>query len=168
VGQQGTPSFGLDDFGLDDRMRLFGYVTAENRVAYLWILRAFDAARATYQVVLHTTEVSAALTDLFRKLNRLDRALADVAERAARFYHMLGDLGRTHDVRPTVFLAHKDALLGPARDADSLAQRLRLAQCADDRGRTRPLPHHPGRGGCPQPTISPARRVFPERRVGHR
>ena len=54
--------------------------------------------------------------EVYRKLNRLDRALADVAERAARFYHMLGDLGRTHDVRPEVFLAHKDALLAHLRD----------------------------------------------------
>jgi len=226
VGVPGAPSFGLDDFGLDDRMRLFGYVTAENRVAYLWILRAFDAARASYQVVLHTTQVSATLADLaaahadcpdplalelprlldalvdwgvldrgqdgarattlaeyrnrhsvyqfteagyrahravesvlaaglddstlsrlvfadlladlkalaraneagdadevFRKLNRLDRALADVAERAARFYHMLGDLGRTHDVQPTVFLAHKDALLAHLRDFHDELQR---------------------------------------------
>ena len=46
--QQGNAaSFGLDDFGLDDRMRLFSYVTADNRVAYLWVLRAFDSARAT-------------------------------------------------------------------------------------------------------------------------
>ena len=64
MGQPDAPSFGLDDFGLDDRMRLFGYVTAENRVAYLWVLRAFDAARATYHVVLHTTEVAATLADM--------------------------------------------------------------------------------------------------------
>ncbi|MDP9799604.1 uncharacterized protein (TIGR02677 family) [Catenuloplanes nepalensis] len=219
-------SFGLDDFGLDDRMRLFGYVTADNRLAYLWVLRAFDAARSSYQVVLHTSEVSATLSGLarthaecpdpatlelprlldalvewgvldrsqdgaraatlaeyrnrhsvyqfteagyrahravesvlaaglddstlsrlvfadlladlkalahantagdaeevYRKLNRLDRALADVAERAARFYHMLGDLGRTHDVRPEVFLAHKDALLSHLRDFHDELQR---------------------------------------------
>jgi uncharacterized protein (TIGR02677 family) len=224
--QRGTASFGLDDFGLDDRMRLFGYVTAENRVAYLWILRAFDAARASYHVVLHTSEVAATLADLagahadcpdpagvelprlldalvdwgvldrgqdgarattlaeyrnrhsvyqfteagyrahravesvlaaglddsglsrlvfadlladlkalatanaegdaeevYRKLNRLDRALGDVAERAARFYHMLSDLGRTHDVRPEIFLAHKDALLAHLRDFHDELQR---------------------------------------------
>jgi uncharacterized protein (TIGR02677 family) len=223
---QSPQSFGLDDFGLDDRMRLFGYVTAENRLAYLWVLRAFDAARSSYHVVLHTTEVSAALAGLaevhadcpgpaelelprlldalvdwgvldrgqdgaraatlaeyrnrhsvyqfteagyrahravesvlaagvadstlsrlvfadlladlvalaaanragdaeevYRKLNRLDRALADVAERAARFYHMLGDLGRTHDVRPEAFLAHKDALLAHLRDFHDELQR---------------------------------------------
>ncbi len=56
--------FGLDEFGLDDRLRLFGYVTAENRLAYLWVLRAFDAARSNYQVLLHTTDVAAALSKL--------------------------------------------------------------------------------------------------------
>ncbi|MEV6344046.1 TIGR02677 family protein [Actinoplanes sp. NPDC051851] len=219
-------TFGLDDFGLDDRMRLFGYVNADNRLAYLWLLRAFDTARSSYHVVLHTTEVQAALAGLaaehrdcpdpstmdlprlldalvewgvldrgqdgtraatlaeyrnrhsvyqfteagyrahravesvlaagiddstlsrlvfadlladlkalraanesgdaeevYRKLNRLDRALADVAERAARFYHMLGDLGRTHDVRPEVFLSHKDALLVHLRDFHDELQR---------------------------------------------
>nr|WP_205752216.1 DUF2397 family protein [Cryptosporangium phraense] len=188
---------------MDDRLRLFGYVTADNRLAYLWVLRAFDAARSSYHVVLHTTEVASALAGLatthsecpepatlelprlldalvewgvldrgqdgtraatlaeyrnrhsiyqfteagyrahravesvlaanvqdstlsrlvfadlladlkalavanesgdaeevYRKLNRLDRELADVAERAARFYHMLGDLSRTPDIRP--------------------------------------------------------------------
>jgi uncharacterized protein (TIGR02677 family) len=214
-----SASFGLDDFGLDDRMRLFGYVTADNRLAYLWVLRAFDAARSSYHVMLPTSEVAAALAELaevhadcpapatldlprlldalvdwkvldrgqdgarastlaeyrnrhsvyqfteagyrahravesvlaagledstltrlvfadlladlkalavanaagdaeevYRKFDRLDRALADVAERAARFYHMLGDLSRTHDVRPEVFLSHKDALLTHLRD----------------------------------------------------
>jgi uncharacterized protein (TIGR02677 family) len=226
VPQLSAASFGLDDFGLDDRMRLFSYVTADNRVAYLWVLRAFDSARASYHVVLHTSEVAAALTGLavehsecprpddlelprlldalvewgvldrsqdgtrattlaeyrnrhsvyqfteagyrahravetvlaagledsalsrlvfadlladlkalavanaggdaeevYRKLSRLDRALADVAERAARFYHMLSDLGRTHDVRPEVFLAHKDALLAHLRDFHDELQR---------------------------------------------
>jgi uncharacterized protein (TIGR02677 family) len=221
-----TSSFGLDDFGLDDRLRLFGFVTAEHRVAYLWVLRAFDAARSSYHVVLHTSEVAATLAELaaahpdcpdptalelprlldalvdwgvldrgqdgsrattlaeyrnrhsvyqfteagyrahravesvlvaglddstlsrlvfadlladlkalaaandagdaeevYRKLNRLDRALADVAERAARFYHMLSDLGRTHDVRPEVFLGHKDALLAHLRDFHDELQR---------------------------------------------
>ncbi|MFI5955655.1 TIGR02677 family protein [Cryptosporangium sp. NPDC051539] len=220
------PSFGLDDFGLDDRLRLFGYVTADNRHAYLWVLRAFGAARSSYHVVLHTTEVGSALAGLaaahaecpdpatlelprlldalvdwgvldrgqdgtrattvaeyrnrhsvyqfteagyrahravesvlaanvqdstlsrlvfadlladlkalaaaneagdaeevYRKLNRLDRALADVAERAARFYHMLGDLSRTPEVRPEAFLSHKDALLAHLRDFHDELQR---------------------------------------------
>jgi uncharacterized protein (TIGR02677 family) len=226
MAQSGRSSFGLDDFGVDDRMRLFSYVTADHRLAYLWVLRAFETARASYHVVLHTSEVAAALVDLagvhpecpepaglelprlldalvdwgvldrgqdgaragtlaeyrnrhsvyqfteagyrahravesvlaaglddstlsrlvfadlladlkalaeantagdaeevYRKLNRLDRALADVAERAARFYHMLSDLGRTHDIRPEVFLSHKDALLAHLRDFHDELQR---------------------------------------------
>ncbi|GGN18692.1 uncharacterized protein (TIGR02677 family) [Actinoplanes campanulatus] len=221
-----SPSFGLDDFGLDERLRLFSYVNADNRLAYLWLLRAFDTARSSYHVVLHTSEVQASLAalaeahhdcpdpatlelprlldalvdwgvldrgqdgaraatlaeyrnrhsvyqfteagyrahravesvlaagiddstlsrlvfadlladlkalakanedgdaeEVYRKLNRLDRALADVAERAARFYHMLGDLSRTHDVRPEVFLTHKDALLAHLRDFHDELQR---------------------------------------------
>jgi uncharacterized protein (TIGR02677 family) len=218
--------FGLDEFGLDDRLRLFSYVTAENRVAYLWVLRAMDSARADYHVLLHTTDVAQALArlhqeypdcpdpadlelprlldalvewgvldraqdatrvatlaeyrnrhsvyqfteagyrahravesvlaasvedsglsrlvfadlladlealaaanragdaeEVYRKINRLDRALADIAERAARFYHMLGDLSRTNDTRPEVFLAHKDALLVHLRDFHDELQR---------------------------------------------
>ncbi len=61
--------------------------------------------------------------EVYRKFTRLDRALADIAERAARFYHMLGDLGRTNDVRPEVFLAHKDALLAHLRDFHDELQR---------------------------------------------
>jgi uncharacterized protein (TIGR02677 family) len=226
TSQPSTSRFGLDVFGLDDRMRLFGYVTADNRLAYLWVLRAFDAARANYQVLLHTSEVATALAGLhaahpdcpdpadlelprlldalvewgvldrgqdgtrattlaeyrnrhsvyqfteagyrahravesvlsatmddstlsrlvfadlladlaalatanaagdgeevYRKLDRLDRALADIAERAARFYHMLGDLSRTNDVRPETFLSHKDALLAHLRDFHDELQR---------------------------------------------
>jgi uncharacterized protein (TIGR02677 family) len=224
--QPAPRTFGLEEFGLDDRMRLFSYITADNRFAYLWVLRAFEGARSSYHVVLHTAEVAAALTalhgthpecpdpaelelprlldalvewgvldrgqdgarattlaeyrnrhsvyqfteagyrahravesvlaatmddatlsrlvfadlladlkalaaanaagdaeEVYRKLNRLDRALADIAERAARFYHMLGDLGRTNDARPEVFLAHKDALLAHLRDFHDELQR---------------------------------------------
>jgi uncharacterized protein (TIGR02677 family) len=212
-------AFGLDAFSLDDRMRLFTYVTVDNRTAYLWLLRAFDRERANYHVLLHTTDVAGALDHLasdhadcpkaeslelprlldalvdwgmldrsqdgtrattvaeyrnrhsvyqfteagyrahravesvlgasldeanlsrlvfpeiladltalaqaneagdaeevFRKLARLDRVLGDMAERAARFYLMLGDLSRGNDTTPEVFLAHKDALLAHLRD----------------------------------------------------
>jgi uncharacterized protein (TIGR02677 family) len=54
--------------------------------------------------------------EVYRKLSRLDRVLADMAERAARFYLMLADLARTNDTRPEIFLAHKDALLSHLRD----------------------------------------------------
>jgi uncharacterized protein (TIGR02677 family) len=54
--------------------------------------------------------------EVFRKLSRLDRVLGDMAERAARFYLMLGDLSRGTDTTAEVFLAHKDALLAHLRD----------------------------------------------------
>lgn len=241
VSGSARSTFGLDDFGLDDRMRLFTYVTTENRSAYLWVLRAFDAARDNYQVLLHTSDVASSLASLatadpscphpdelelprlldalvewgvldraqdgtraatlaeyrnrhsvyqfteagyrahravesvlsaslddsnlsrlvfadlladlaalaqanragdaeevYRKLNRLDRALADIAERAARFYHMLGDLSRTNDVRPEVFLTHKDALLVHLRDFHDELQRYspRLKEAVDAVERT--------------------------------
>jgi len=57
--------------------------------------------------------------EVYRKLSRLDGVLADMAQRAARFYLMLGDLSRTNDTRPEVFLAHKDALLAHMREFHS-------------------------------------------------
>jgi uncharacterized protein (TIGR02677 family) len=219
TGHNGATAFGLDAFSLDDRMRLFGYVTADNRTAYLWILRVFDRERAAYHVLLHNTDVARGLDalaeehsgcpsgggldlsrlldalvewgvldrsqdgaraatvaeyrnrhsvyqfteagyrahravesvlgaslaeanlsrlvfpdiladldalaeanrtgdseEVVRKLSRLDRVLSDMAERAARFYLMLGDLARTNDSTPEVFLTHKDALLSHLRD----------------------------------------------------
>lgn len=69
--------------------------------------------------------------EVYRKLSRLDRVLADMAERAARFYLMLADLARTNDTRPEIFLAHKDALLAHLRDFEielaRYAPRLRAA-----------------------------------------
>jgi uncharacterized protein (TIGR02677 family) len=57
--------------------------------------------------------------EVYRKLSRLDGVLASMAQRAARFYLMLGDLARTNDTRPEVFLAHKDALLTHMREFHS-------------------------------------------------
>ncbi|MFE0641757.1 TIGR02677 family protein [Streptomyces sp. NPDC058877] len=54
--------------------------------------------------------------EVYRKLGRLDSVLGEMAQRAARFYLMLGDLARTNDTRPEVFLAHKDALLAHMRE----------------------------------------------------
>jgi uncharacterized protein (TIGR02677 family) len=45
-------------------------------------------------------------------LDRLHGVLTEMTQRSARFYLMLGDLARTHDARPEVFLRHKDLLLG--------------------------------------------------------
>ncbi|MET8423238.1 TIGR02677 family protein [Nocardia sp. NPDC004860] len=198
-----------------DRLRLFSFATAEKRADYLWVLRAFDTARAAYVVLLHASDVAdsldrcpgapaltatevgplleqlhqwgvlersydgtraatlaeyrnrhfvyqfsqagyqayravsdvlaarldeAALSRLvlqelladlhtlaeanksadaprvYRVLNRLDRALSDLAERAAHFYLTLGDLVRTTEATPEAFLAHKDALLAHMRE----------------------------------------------------
>ncbi|MFE6861077.1 TIGR02677 family protein [Nocardia sp. NPDC057668] len=53
---------------------------------------------------------------VYRVLARLDRALSDLAERAAHFYLTLGDLVRTTEATPEAFLAHKDALLAHMRE----------------------------------------------------
>ena len=200
----------------DVRLRLFSFATAEKRSDYLWVLRAFEHARAGYVVLLHAgdvvetlhrigsdelslnaaevtplleqlhtwgvlersydgtraanlaeyrnrhfvyqfaqvgyqayravedvlgarledaslsrlvlPELLADLTELaaanrtadadliYRKLNRLDSALSDLATRAAHFYLSLGDLVRTTEVTPEAFLAHKDALLSHMRE----------------------------------------------------
>jgi uncharacterized protein (TIGR02677 family) len=212
-------TFGIDAFTADDRLRLFRFAAAENRHEYLWLLRAFDRARANYRVLMHVSDAQAALDamagerqerqasdvqplldslaewqvldrsydgtraanlaeyrnrhyvyqftqagyrayraveevlsasledaqlsrlvfpdiladlrslaeaarsgdapEVYRKLSRLDGVLADMAQRAARFYLMLGDLARTNDTRPEVFLAHKDALLTHMREFHS-------------------------------------------------
>jgi uncharacterized protein (TIGR02677 family) len=49
-------------------------------------------------------------------LDRLHGVLTDLAERAARFYLMIGELARVEDARPEVFLRHKDLLLAHLRE----------------------------------------------------
>ncbi|WP_330131966.1 TIGR02677 family protein [Rhodococcus artemisiae] len=56
---------------------------------------------------------------VYRKLSRLDATLSDMAERAARFYLVLGDLVRTTEITPEVFLDQKDALLTHMREFSS-------------------------------------------------
>ncbi len=53
---------------------------------------------------------------VYRKLDRLDSALADMAERAARFYLMLSELSHSTESSAEVFLTHKDALLAHLRE----------------------------------------------------
>ncbi|THV41174.1 TIGR02677 family protein [Glycomyces buryatensis] len=54
--------------------------------------------------------------EVYSRFNRLDKALADIVDRAARFYTMLADLARTQEASPQIFLSHKDALLTHLRD----------------------------------------------------
>ncbi|MGZ4619504.1 MAG: TIGR02677 family protein [Frankiaceae bacterium] len=218
------PAFGIDSFTADDRLRLLFFAAQPNRHEYLWTLRAFNRARARYQVLLSVNDVAAevaalaaefpdcppelnvaALCDrlteygnldrthdgakaatiaeyrrrhavfqlteagyvayraveqvidarltqvglsrlvfpdiladlvtlaeanqrgdseeVFRKLSRLDSVLADITQRAARFYLMLGDLARGNDSDPETFLQHKDALLAHMRDFQVELQR---------------------------------------------
>ena len=106
---------------------------------------------------------------VYRKLSRLDSALADMAERAARFYLMLSELSHSTESSAEVFLAHKDALLAHLREFSSELERYtpRLAAAVADvaatgcrasagtgrRGRRADLPH-PGRSvGRLAPTL---------------
>jgi uncharacterized protein (TIGR02677 family) len=50
-----------------------------------------------------------------RLLDRLHGVLTDLADRAARFYLMIGELARTEDARPEAFVRHKDLLLDHLR-----------------------------------------------------
>jgi uncharacterized protein (TIGR02677 family) len=52
-------------------------------------------------------------------LDRLHGVLTDLADRAARFYLMIGELSRTEDARPETFLRHKDLLLDHLREFHS-------------------------------------------------
>jgi len=60
VSDSGDPGTVADvDFAArEDRLRLFSFTTAEKRTEYLWVLRAFDNARANYVVLLHAGEVA--------------------------------------------------------------------------------------------------------------
>ncbi|GAB3230894.1 hypothetical protein GCM10027447_25630 [Glycomyces halotolerans] len=219
-------AFGLNAVGLDDRMRLFSFITSPERHDYLWLLRAIDRARANYQVVLSTEAVAQALDALaeggvgcprsdemelaarldalddwgvldrtqdaaraatlaeyrrrhsvyqfteaghraftavesvlgakmeetslsrtvfadlledleqlasanrggdgetvLRRLRRIDSSLNEVAEQAARFYAMIGDLTRTTEVNAAIFQTHKDALISHLRDFHNELQR---------------------------------------------
>lgn len=51
-----------------------------------------------------------------RLLDRIHGVLTDLADRAARFYLMIGELSGTEDARPETFLHHKDLLLDHLRD----------------------------------------------------
>nr|WP_246442871.1 TIGR02677 family protein [Rhodococcus triatomae] len=60
VGAGGHP--GIRDTG--GRLRVFSFATAEKRVEYLWVLRAFEQARSRYVVLLHAADVSRILGEI--------------------------------------------------------------------------------------------------------
>ena len=94
--------------------------------------------------------------EVYRKLSRLDGVLADMAQRAARFYLMLGDLARTNDTRPEVFLAHKDALLTHMREFHSELSRYAplLADAVEAVAAVVPPSRTWRRGSPPRPTTA--------------
>ncbi|HEX2145978.1 MAG TPA: DUF2397 family protein [Glycomyces sp.] len=219
-----TCAFGLDAVGLDDRMRLFSFITAPARHDYPWVLRAIDRARANRSAVDRSRDAGArrsrrtrrrlprgdevdlaarldALDDwgvldrtqdaaraatiaeyrrrhsvyqfteaghrafsavesvlgatmaehslsktvfksllrnleqlvtanrggdgdtVLERFNDIDRSLNGIAEQAARFYAMLGDLARTTEVNAANFQTHKDALISHLRDFHNELQR---------------------------------------------
>lgn len=50
--------------GADGRLRLFSFAVADKRADYLWVLRAFDAARSGYLVLLRADRVAELIDEL--------------------------------------------------------------------------------------------------------
>ncbi|AYJ49718.1 TIGR02677 family protein [Rhodococcus sp. P1Y] len=46
----------------EDRLKLFAFTVAEKHAEYLWVLRAFDIARANYVVLLHAADIAEVLS----------------------------------------------------------------------------------------------------------
>ncbi|MCW8138570.1 MAG: TIGR02677 family protein, partial [Planctomycetota bacterium] len=59
----GALGFGLDLLQVDERLRLFTFVTTVERFRYLAILRVFDRARHRYAVRLRPEDIAAELAD---------------------------------------------------------------------------------------------------------
>jgi len=57
--------------------------------------------------------------EIVRRLTSLDRVMEDMARRSARFHLTLGDITRSTDASPEVFLRYKNALMTRARANDS-------------------------------------------------
>src|SRR5258707_1400008 len=69
--------------------------------------------------------------EIVRRLTSLDRVMEDMARRSARFHLTLGDITRSTDASPDVFLRYKDALMAHMSDfmaeLDRYLPRLSLA-----------------------------------------
>src|SRR5215472_17601832 len=85
-------SLDLDALAVTDRFRLFNFTRRDDRVAYLWVLRALDRLRAVHQVQAHSDEVAAALAELaavHAEAPRLDGGLREKRD-------ALADYGMVH------------------------------------------------------------------------
>ncbi|NKY51701.1 TIGR02677 family protein [Nocardia vermiculata] len=76
-----------------DRLRLFSFATADKRTDYLWVLRAFDRARAAYVVLLHADEVAETLARLPRAPRLTGTEIGPLLEQL----HTWGVLERSYD-----------------------------------------------------------------------
>lgn len=99
--QRVTTGFGLDAVALDERLRLFHFVTGSERFLYLAILRAFDRARHRYQVQLNTDEVAAEVElesapDEERTSPRVQNALDQLTD--WKLLHRSHDAGRVASI----------------------------------------------------------------------
>ncbi|WP_286013612.1 MULTISPECIES: TIGR02677 family protein [Nocardia] len=74
-------------------MRLFSFATAEKRGEYLWVLRAFDHARAAYVVLLHASDVAETLT----RFPEAPRLTATEVGPLLEQLHQWGVLERSYD-----------------------------------------------------------------------
>ncbi len=73
----------------EDRLRLFSFATAEKRIDYLRVLRAFDQARTGYVVLLHAGEVADLIDDQGCTRADIDPLLEQL--------HLWGVLERSYD-----------------------------------------------------------------------
>src|SRR5215472_7103602 len=92
-------SLDLDALAVTDRFRLFNFTRRDDRVAYLWVLRALDRLRAVHQVQAHRDDVAAALAELaaaYGEAPRLDGSLREKLDALADdgMVHRLEDASR--------------------------------------------------------------------------
>ena len=87
--------------------------------------------------------------EIVRRLTSLDRVMEDMARRSARFHLTLGDITRSTDASPEMFLRYKNALM--AHMSDFMAELDRYLPRLAARGR-------PGRGDRARHAAEPGRR----------
>ncbi|WP_370465398.1 TIGR02677 family protein [Nocardia sp. CS682] len=127
-------------------MRLFSFATAERRADYLWVLRAFDSARAAYVVLLHADDVAEWIERNGHHLRTPDLRESEPAPDVESQQHIedksAGRSGRTapshdtgpaHDTAPSddTAPAHHTALPDNTAPSDTSAQSDNPAQSDD-------------------------------------
>lgn len=107
----------------DDRLRLFSFATAERRTDYLWVLRAFDSARAAYVVLLHADDVAEWIERNGQAPRTPDHLVAPApAEAAAPGAIRRGATARGATETDTTATATSDPATTPSEPADVASQ----------------------------------------------